>query len=548
MTTTATARGSTSMLTDTTMSAPTYMAANGPLMLNHPTMQNVQTDQQRRHSLQQLQLQFHQQLMNSSVSHPSLQQSAATGTTTVSTTTVPEFRSFNRKPSMELSPLDFPTGTSPSPLPTIEQTPNRFLASLSKLDLEVNPFEASLQNSAISSSIDLPDSQIASQQLHPHAGSTNIDPHLAHLKLEHGHSYINGSTGFPFNSTLSATTPASTHTARFSPLEIRRLSSPVLRTIAEVKEHASTAQQPPAHGACVSNFSYEAPTLRDDMQVSLGGRRASFPARQVPQLSSQHLSGQQLGSHYQQNTLSGQSLQHMHSKSMQHFPQNQYSQHLSDLQIQAVSSPTNVDASARPVKRQRQLSNGSQLSLVPNSNMASNGNHCMDISLGAGSISTAMPISWPSSATSSPQNTPHHILTSFAPNTDKNAHMRSASQDVYEAPTTVRRSSEISSFDGSEYDTTLVDANPDHQSSEQSVEEANPDKKRRNFLERNRRAALKCRQKKKEYIASLEDSVVRLSSENERLHAQIQKMNQMSQMPAIMPAYKDAIIPANLQL
>ncbi|KAJ3197398.1 hypothetical protein HK101_003824 [Irineochytrium annulatum] len=39
--------------------------------------------------------------------------------------------------------LDFPMGISPSPLPTIEQTPNRFLASVSKLEMEPNIFEQS---------------------------------------------------------------------------------------------------------------------------------------------------------------------------------------------------------------------------------------------------------------------------------------------------------------------------------------------------------------------------------------------------------------------
>ncbi|TPX68567.1 hypothetical protein SpCBS45565_g03083 [Spizellomyces sp. 'palustris'] len=39
--------------------------------------------------------------------------------------------------------LDFPPGVSPSPLPTIDQTPNRFLQNCTKLDLEPNPFEVS---------------------------------------------------------------------------------------------------------------------------------------------------------------------------------------------------------------------------------------------------------------------------------------------------------------------------------------------------------------------------------------------------------------------
>ncbi|KAJ3163685.1 hypothetical protein HDU86_000279 [Geranomyces michiganensis] len=45
--------------------------------------------------------------------------------------------------SARYSLLDFPPGVSPSPLPTIEQTPNRFLQKTAKLDLEPNPFEFS---------------------------------------------------------------------------------------------------------------------------------------------------------------------------------------------------------------------------------------------------------------------------------------------------------------------------------------------------------------------------------------------------------------------
>ncbi|KAJ3193744.1 hypothetical protein HK101_004246 [Irineochytrium annulatum] len=56
-----------------------------------------------------------------------------------------------------MSLLDFPTGVSPSPLPTIEQTPNRFM---SKLDMEPNPFEQSFLSS--SAGLPIPD---------PHSGT-----------------------------------------------------------------------------------------------------------------------------------------------------------------------------------------------------------------------------------------------------------------------------------------------------------------------------------------------------------------------------------------
>ncbi|KAI8591991.1 hypothetical protein BDZ88DRAFT_328162 [Geranomyces variabilis] len=45
--------------------------------------------------------------------------------------------------SARYSLLDFPPGISPSPLPTIAETPNRFLQKTAKLDLEPNPFEFS---------------------------------------------------------------------------------------------------------------------------------------------------------------------------------------------------------------------------------------------------------------------------------------------------------------------------------------------------------------------------------------------------------------------
>ncbi|KAL2916182.1 Transcription factor [Polyrhizophydium stewartii] len=64
---------------------------------------------------------------------------------------------------------------------------------------------------------------------------------------------------------------------------------------------------------------------------------------------------------------------------------------------------------------------------------------------------------------------------------------------------------------------------------------AGSDEKRRNFLERNRKAALKCRQKKKEYVKSLEDTVARLSAENEELHESVRQLHeQIMQMQQMM--------------
>ncbi|KAI7900934.1 uncharacterized protein BX663DRAFT_515761 [Cokeromyces recurvatus] len=45
----------------------------------------------------------------------------------------------------------------------------------------------------------------------------------------------------------------------------------------------------------------------------------------------------------------------------------------------------------------------------------------------------------------------------------------------------------------------------------------NDSKKRQDFLERNRKAALKCRQRKKQWMSDLEDQVEFLSNDNEKL-------------------------------
>lgn len=70
------------------------------------------------------------------------------------------------------------------------------------------------------------------------------------------------------------------------------------------------------------------------------------------------------------------------------------------------------------------------------------------------------------------------------------------------------------------------------------------DEKRKNFLERNRIAALKCRQRKKQWLASLEDKVERITAQNEELmnHNTILH-NQLTAVKAILRSHKDCNIP-----
>ncbi|KAI8069651.1 hypothetical protein BC940DRAFT_236416 [Gongronella butleri] len=54
----------------------------------------------------------------------------------------------------------------------------------------------------------------------------------------------------------------------------------------------------------------------------------------------------------------------------------------------------------------------------------------------------------------------------------------------------------------------------------QSAKYLDDDEKRRNFLERNRQAALKCRQRKKQWLTNLQAKVEYLTNDNEQLQMQ----------------------------
>jgi len=59
-------------------------------------------------------------------------------------------------------------------------------------------------------------------------------------------------------------------------------------------------------------------------------------------------------------------------------------------------------------------------------------------------------------------------------------------------------------------------------------EECTEEEKRKNFLERNRQAALKCRQRKKEYIQNLQTRVDFLTEENQRLEKELLSLREES--------------------
>ncbi|KAL2126808.1 hypothetical protein VTI74DRAFT_193 [Chaetomium olivicolor] len=66
------------------------------------------------------------------------------------------------------------------------------------------------------------------------------------------------------------------------------------------------------------------------------------------------------------------------------------------------------------------------------------------------------------------------------------------------------------------------------------------EEKRRNFLERNRVAALKCRQRKKQWLANLQTKVEMFSSENETLNATITQLREeVVNLKTLLLAHKD---------
>jgi len=67
--------------------------------------------------------------------------------------------------------------------------------------------------------------------------------------------------------------------------------------------------------------------------------------------------------------------------------------------------------------------------------------------------------------------------------------------------------------------------------------------KRRNFLERNRQAALKCRQRKKQWLADLQNKVEYLSSDNEKLQTQATSLREeIINLKTLLLAHKDCAV------
>ncbi|KAI9778435.1 MAG: hypothetical protein M1839_008081 [Geoglossum umbratile] len=80
----------------------------------------------------------------------------------------------------------------------------------------------------------------------------------------------------------------------------------------------------------------------------------------------------------------------------------------------------------------------------------------------------------------------------------------------------------------------------DHESGGNDGKKMTDEEKRKNFLERNRVAALKCRQRKKQWLANLQAKVEIFSSENDALSAQVTQLREeIVNLKTILLAHKD---------
>ncbi|KAG5984398.1 hypothetical protein E4U55_004971 [Claviceps digitariae] len=118
---------------------------------------------------------------------------------------------------------------------------------------------------------------------------------------------------------------------------------------------------------------------------------------------------------------------------------------------------------------------------------------------------------------------------------------RKADDAPAKAPPTKKPKSNTDVANGS-----IHEEDSDEDDDEMMGEDGNPkvkmtdEEKRKNFLERNRVAALKCRQRKKQWLANLQNKVEMYSSENDALTAQITQLREeVVNLKTLLLAHKD---------
>ncbi|KAI7882680.1 hypothetical protein K492DRAFT_57953 [Lichtheimia hyalospora FSU 10163] len=144
----------------------------------------------------------------------------------------------------------------------------------------------------------------------------------------------------------------------------------------------------------------------------------------------------------------------------------------------------------------------------------------------SGVTATTKPVLPPVSSITSPAPLQHEVNTlrtgplspSMLPGPNKHHHQyrESTEQQEQSAPSTKRTTKK------------------------KSAKHIEDDEKRKNFLERNRIAALKCRQRKKQWLNNLQSKVELLTNENEQLQTQVDSMREeIVNLKTLLLAHKD---------
>lgn len=109
-----------------------------------------------------------------------------------------------------------------------------------------------------------------------------------------------------------------------------------------------------------------------------------------------------------------------------------------------------------------------------------------------------------------------------------------SSSPIKSIPRSVRRKAE---------DGLISEQPPAKKNGQKSKSDMTDEEKRRNFLERNRQAALKCRQRKKQWLANLQAKVEYLTNDNETLQNQAQSLREeILNLKTLLLAHKDCPI------
>jgi len=102
------------------------------------------------------------------------------------------------------------------------------------------------------------------------------------------------------------------------------------------------------------------------------------------------------------------------------------------------------------------------------------------------------------------------------------------------------RASSSMQMDDDDDDEDEEDIENEHMVNGKDTRKMTDEEKRKNFLERNRVAALKCRQRKKQWLANLQTKVEIYTTENDSLNQQVQALRQeVVSLKTILLAHKD---------